>query len=288
MKPAPFEYHDPSTVAEVTGLLAEYGDDCKPLAGGQSLVPMLALRLARFPHIVDINRVEELTSIEDRGSSVSIGAVVRQRSVEHSSVVRERLPLLAHATGFIGHFQIRNRGTIGGAIAHADPAAEYPAVAVALGARLELTSTDGSRTVDADDFFQGLWTTSIEPNELLTRIEFPVPAGVVTTGFSEVARRPGDFATAGAAVQLEWDGDRITGGRLSVFGVGTRPALRTADQLGLVGASASSADPASASKLATADLEPTTDIHGSAAYRRTLAGVVTRRAIESAVSERKV
>jgi carbon-monoxide dehydrogenase medium subunit len=248
---------------------------------------MLALRLAHFPHIVDITGVIELQSVDDRGSSVSIGAVVRQSEIEHSAVIRERLPLLAHATRFIGHFQIRNRGTIGGSLAHADAAAEYPAVALALDARFDVRSASGSRTIQAADFFEGLWTTSLGPGDLLCSVEFPVPSGAVTNGFDEIARRPGDFATAGAAVQLEWEDDTITGGRLSIFGVGSCPTLHHAEELGLVGSNAASADVAAAASSAIAGLHPTADIHGSAAYKVAAAGLVARRALESAISERQ-
>lgn len=288
MKPAPFEYHVPTSVSEAAGLLAEYGDECKPLAGGQSLVPILAMRLAQFRHIVDINGVSELQDIENRDSSVTIGAVVRQREIEQSQVVLDKLPLLAHASGFIGHFQIRNRGTIGGSLAHADAAAEYPAVALALGARFDVRSASGSRFIDAADFFEGLWTTSLGPEEILSRVEFPVPVGSVTNGFDEIARRPGDFATAGAAVQLDWDGHEIVGGRLSLFGVGTRPTLSSADELGLIGSTAASADVTTAAASATTGIDPISDIHGSSAYRLAAAGIVARRALESAVSGRRV
>jgi aerobic carbon-monoxide dehydrogenase medium subunit len=287
VKPALFEYHDPVSISEVTQLLAEHGDDCKPLAGGQSLIPMLALRLAHFPHIVDINGVAELKGIEDRHASISIGAVVRQSEVEKDTMILEKLPLLAHASSFIGHFQIRNRGTIGGSLAHADAAAEYPAVALALWARVEVHSASGSRHIDAQDLFEGLWTTTLRSDEILSRVEFPVPTVSVTNGFDEIARRPGDFATAGAAVQLEWDDGTITGGRLSLFGVGARPTLRSAEELGLVGSTASSADIAGAVSAATSGLNPSSDIHGSSAYRVAAAGLVARNALESAVIERQ-
>ena len=173
MKPAPFEYHAPETVADAVQLLADLGDGAKVLAGGQSLVPMLALRLTRFDHLVDIGRVAELQGIEARDGALWIGAGTTQARVEASAEVASTVPLLARATPFIGHFQIRNRGTLGGSIAHADPAAEYPAVALTLDAQMEVASTRGRRTIAARDFFDGMWSTNTEPDELLVGVSFP-------------------------------------------------------------------------------------------------------------------
>ena len=167
MKPAPFEYHVPATAAEAAGLLAELGDEAKVLAGGQSLIPMLALRLAVFDHLVDIGRIDELKGIERRNGSLRIGAGTTQATVGASAEVAAAVPLLARATPFIGHFQIRNRGTLGGSIAHADPAAEYPAVALALDATMEVVSPRGAADIAARDFFDGLWSTTMAPDELL-------------------------------------------------------------------------------------------------------------------------
>src|SRR6478752_6912119 len=190
MKPAPFAYHAPTTVADVVSALDTLGDEAKVLAGGQSLVPMLNLRLARFEHLVDIARV---------------------------------VPLLAEATPFIGHFQIRNRGTIGGSLAHADPAAEYPAVAVALDATFRVASAGGTRAVAAGDFFTGVWSTALEADELLTAIELPVWTGHTGFGVAEFARRHGDFAIAGAVAAVELDGERVARAAIAVFGVAGVP-----------------------------------------------------------------
>src|SRR5262245_31403591 len=172
VKPAPFEYHAPETTTDVVGLLHEHGDDAKVLAGGQSLVPMLALRLTRFPHIVDVNRVTELDGIEQSNGMLGIGAITRQAAVERSPVVPEVAPLLARAVKLIGHFQIRNRGTVGGSLAHADPAAELPVVALALDAELDVANTGGTRRVPATEFFTGTWETSMAPDDLLVRAWF--------------------------------------------------------------------------------------------------------------------
>src|SRR6202171_6378804 len=173
MKPAQFTYHAPESLADVSGLLAEHGDDAKVLAGGQSLVPLLALRLTRFPHLVDLNRVPELSGLERVNGLLEVGAMTRQATVEHAPET-VAVPLLARAVPLIGHFQIRNRGTIGGSIAHADPASELPAVALALDAQIEIAAATGGRTVPASEFFVGTWTTSLEPDELLAAIQFPI------------------------------------------------------------------------------------------------------------------
>ena len=205
MKPPAFEYHRPDTAADAVAMLAQLGDESKILAGGQSLVPMLALRLTMFEHLIDITRIAELQGIERDGATLQIGAGTTEADIETSSEVAAAVPLLARATPLIGHFQIRNRGTIGGSIAHADPAAEYPAVALALDATLEVLGTAGARTVPATDFFTGLWDTTIDDDELLTGVSFPVWAGRCGFAIEEVARRHGDFAIAGAAVALEVD-----------------------------------------------------------------------------------
>src|SRR3954466_13078089 len=173
MKPAPFEYHRPDTVAEAVGLLAAHGEEAKPLAGGQSLVPMLALRLARFEHLVDVNFVDGLSGLDSGDGWLGIGAMTRQAAVERDASVAAGAPLLARATPLIGHFQIRNRGTVGGSLAHADPAAEYPAVALTPAAECEAQSPRGRRTVAAAGFFTGTWTTALSDDEVLTGISFP-------------------------------------------------------------------------------------------------------------------
>ena len=197
MKPAPFEYHAPESLADVTALLAEHGDEAKVLAGGQSLVPMLALRLTRFEHIIDLNRVDELRGVERANGTLTVKSMTRQAAVEHDTAAGEAVPLLAEALPLIGHFQIRNRGTVGGSIAHADPASELPAVALALDAELEVAGANGTRRVPAADFFLGTWTTSIGEDEILSAVHFPVWQGRTGFAVEEVARRSGDFALAG-------------------------------------------------------------------------------------------
>src|SRR5919109_247304 len=177
MKPSPFEYHAPESAADAVALLEEHGEGAKVLAGGQSLIPMLALRLAIFEHLVDVGRINELKGIERRNGMLWIGAATTDAEVERSSDMASAVPLLTRASPFVGHFQIRNRGTVGGSIAHADPAAEYPAVALALDAEMEVLGPGGSRVVPASDFFTGLWSTQLDTGDLLTGIRFPVWTG---------------------------------------------------------------------------------------------------------------
>src|SRR5205823_7277606 len=197
VKPAPFEYHAPTTLDGAVQLLAQLGDEAKVLAGGQSLVPMLNMRLTRFDALVDIGRIEELRRIERTNGTVTLGATVAQCVVERDATIAAGVPLLAKATPLIGHFQIRSRGTVGGSIAHADPAAEYPAVALALDAELEVAGPAGRRTIPAAEFFLGTWMTTIGADEILVAARFPVWGAASGFAVEEVARRHGDFAIAG-------------------------------------------------------------------------------------------
>jgi carbon-monoxide dehydrogenase medium subunit len=197
MKPAAFEYHAPTTADEAVALLADLGDEAKIIAGGQSLVPMLALRLAVFDHLVDLRKLDELRGVETRGDTVWVGAGTTHAAVGRDAGIRRDVPLLHRATPLIGHFQIRNRGTLGGAIAHADAAGEYPAVALTLDARMHILSPRGQRTIPAAEYFTGMWSTAMEADELLTGVTFPVWRGRTGFAIEEFARRAGDFAMAG-------------------------------------------------------------------------------------------
>ena len=286
MKPPPFTYHRPDTLEEVLTALADLGDDAKVLAGGQSLVPMLNLRLARFDHLIDIGRVTELTAIERRNGDLVVGAGVRDRVLELDPAVAEALPLLRTVTPYIGHFQIRNRGTVGGSMAHADPAAEYPAVAVTLGATFELATARGTRVVPADEFFTGFWSTALEGDELLRAISFPVWEGRCGFGVAEFARRHGDFAIAGAvaAVQVD-DAGAITRSAVTAFGVGATP-VAVAVAGSLAGTSAAEVDAAELAERAVADLDDVTDDpQVPAAYRRRVASAVIADAWRRAVDD---
>ena len=280
LKPAPFLYERAASTEEAVALLAEHGDEARPLAGGQSLLPLMNFRLARPSVLVDLNRVAELDYVRDGDGGVRLGALTRQRTIERSELVRDRAPLLAEATRLVGHFQIRNRGTIGGSIAHADPAAEYPAVAVALRAELVRSRSEGERAVAAEDFFRGAFRTALEPGELLTEVRFPPAPG--RTAFLEIARRHGDFAIAGVAARVEVDSGRIRDVGLALAGVGGTPIrAREAEDL-LRGEQPGEELFAAAARAAAAAASPSSDIHGTAEYRRSLVATLTARALQQA------
>jgi carbon-monoxide dehydrogenase medium subunit len=287
MKPPPFEYHAPASIEETLTLLAEYADEAKVLAGGQSLIPLLSLRLARPGHLIDINGVGDLASAGN-GAGLQLGAMVRHRVVERSDAVRAGNPLVSKAIGYIGHTAIRNRGTIGGSVAHADPAAELPTVLLALGGEVEVRSTRGSRAIAADEFFQGFLTTSLEPDELLTAIRFPAWEAGTGWSFQEFSRRSGDFAVAGVATTLRLGGDdRITEARMAFSGVGATPQRALRAEATLARESPSAQLFVSTAKQAAADLDPPGDLHGSAAYRRHLASVLATRSLQEAYQRAK-
>jgi aerobic carbon-monoxide dehydrogenase medium subunit len=284
MKPAAFEYFRPQTVDEALALLAEHAGEAKPLAGGQSLIPAMNFRLATPAVLVDLNALGELAYIKEGPDGLQLGGMTRQRSVERSALVLRAVPLLAETMPFIAHPAIRNRGTVGGSLAHADPAAELPAVMLALNAQFGVRSTGGSRRVPADEFFTGLFSTAIEPGELLTEVTIPAPAGRSGFAFQEISRRHGDFALVGVAASVTLD-ERGTcaAARIALFSVGDRPMLATHAADVLFGQKPTSeAIRAAAEAAATEDIDPSSDIHASAKYRRQLASVLTRRVLEKA------
>jgi len=286
LKPAAFEYHAPETTADVVGLLREHGDDAKVLAGGQSLVPMLALRLTSFPHLVDVNRVAELDGIQQQNGMLGIGAVTRQSTLERDTSVPDVAPLLAKAVKLIGHFQIRNRGTVGGSIAHADPAAELPTVALALDAELEVANADGTRRVPASEFFVGTWTTAMESDDLLVRAWFPTKQGRAGFAFEEVARRLGDFGLAGAAVAVELaDDDTIAKASIGLLGMGPTPLRAPAAEAALVGTRGDPDELGEIGRLAAAASDPPADVHASRRYREHVGAYLVGQAVAKAVEE---
>jgi carbon-monoxide dehydrogenase medium subunit len=288
VKPAPFAYDAPTTPDEAVGLLAEHGDEAKVLAGGQSLIPMLALRLAVFDRLIDIGRIDGLRGIVRRNGAVRIGAATTDAEVERSVEVADTVPLLTKASPFVGHLQIRNRGTIGGSLAHADPAAEYPAVALALDAELEVLSPRGPHVVAAREFFTGLWSTALEPDELLAGVSFPVWSGRCGFAVEELARRHGDFAIAGAtvAVQIDDDADVVRRCAVALIGMGSAPLRAPSAEAAAEGADLASVDPAELGRLAAADAtDPPSDLHGTADYRRRVAATVVARAWTTAIEE---
>jgi carbon-monoxide dehydrogenase medium subunit len=286
MKPAPFAYFDPRTVEDAVALLGEHAD-AKVLAGGQSLMPLLNMRLARPAAVIDINRIEGLDYIrEESGGALTIGAMTRQREIERSEVVRTKQPLLHAATRLIAHPQIRNRGTIGGSLAHADPAAEYPAVALVLDAEMRIAGPGGARTVAARDFFVTYLTTALDAADVLTEVRFPPLPERAGWSFLEVSRRHGDFALTGVAAVYALDASGVCAeARLALFGVAPTPIRAAAAEALLRGQAPSGAMFAEAGEAAagTAD-DALSDVHASAEYRRHLVRVLTRRALVEASS----
>jgi CO/xanthine dehydrogenase FAD-binding subunit len=281
MKPAKFDYYDPTTLEEALNLLAQFGDQARPLAGGQSLVPLMNFRLIRPAHLIDLNPVNELSYLRVDDSVLRIGATTRQRELERSTEVCRRWPLLREATSLIGHIQIRTRGTVGGSLAHAFPSAELPVAMVTLDASFLLRSTGNQRSARAADFFLSYMTTTLEPGELLVEIDVPPLPAHSGCSYQEVNRRHGDFALAGAASVLALNASgAIDHARLTLTGV-TPIRARDAEEF-LLGQRPSEALFGEAARRATENLEQDSDIHASAEYRRDACAVLARRALAQA------
>jgi carbon-monoxide dehydrogenase medium subunit len=282
MKPPRFEYFSPDALGEAISLLERYAGDGRVLAGGQSLVPLLNMRLARPAALVDINPIHELGAVRAWDGGVSIGATVRQRALQREPLITDRLPLVVEIAPHIGHQQIRSRGTICGSIAHADPAAELPALAVAMGAEMVATGPRGVRTIAAADFYRGYLTTALETAEILTEVRFRAPPPAMAWSFMEVSRRHGDFALAGviAGLSVDRDSGAVTDARIVHFGVGPNPRRANEAERLLVGASPGVDAFRAADEAASRDLDPDTDVHATAEYRRSIAGALTRRALQ--------
>jgi aerobic carbon-monoxide dehydrogenase medium subunit len=288
MYPSEFEYHRAASVKEALGLIQQYGEEAKLLSGGHSLLPILKLRLAQPRHLVDIARIAELGQIAEHGGRISIGAAVRHHQVHTSDLLRNKLGLLAECAGNIGDVQVRNRGTIGGSLAHSDPAADYPAAVLALEGEVRLESATGARTVKAEDFFIDLMTTAIKPGEILTAVSFaPLPAGV---GFSYFKHRQpaSGFAIVGVAACLTLDeSGKCQGAHVGMTGLGAKAFRAKMVENSLNGKAPDAKVLADAAAHAADGIDPLSDIHASADFRAELARVYTRRALESAVARAK-
>jgi carbon-monoxide dehydrogenase medium subunit len=283
MKLPSVEYEAPTTVGEAAGLLAEHQDEASVLAGGQSLIPLLALRLARPAVLVDVNGVAELSGISRVNGWLAVGAMTREYMAEESAEVAQAVPLLAAALPLIGHEAIRNRGTIGGSLAHADPAAELPAVARALDAEFVVRSASETRVIPAADWFEGYLSTARRPDELLTEVRFPVAAPGTGAVFHEVARRHGDFAIVGLAAQLTLTEDgTITDARLAFSGVADVPVRAAEAEALLIGERPSPELFEEAARLATGGIDPPADLHGTSEYRKKVAAALVRRGLRAA------
>jgi carbon-monoxide dehydrogenase medium subunit len=282
MKLPHVDYEAPKTISEAVELLAEHQDEASVLAGGQSLIPLLALRLAHPAVLIDINGVDQLSGVSAADGWVAIGAMTREYVAEESQTVADTVPLLAAALPLIGHEAIRSRGTVGGSLAHADPAAELPAVARALDAEFVVSGQSGERLVPAAEWFEGYLTTSRRPDELLTEVRFPAAAWGTGISFQEVARRHGDFAMVGLAASLTLAGDVISDARLAFAGMSDVP-VRAADAEDLLVGERPSAELFDeAARRATGDIDPPADLHGSSDYRKKVAAALVRRGLRAA------
>jgi CO/xanthine dehydrogenase FAD-binding subunit len=282
MKPAPFDYIAATSVDMAAASLAEAGDDAKIIAGGQSLVPLLNFRLLRPSILVDINPIGTLAFITETATDIRIGALTRHHQLETSPVIARHLPVLSCAMAHVAHLAIRNRGTIGGSLAHGDPAAELPMMALLLDAELHIVSVSGTRTIAASEFFLDALTVDLAAGEIVTEIVLSKLPPRTGWGFAEVARRHGDFALAAVAATLSIAADSITEVRIALTGVG-RTALRVAAAENLLVGQTLTADVSNqVVEAVRAAIEPDTDLHASADYRRHLAGVLTRRALAAA------
>ena len=279
MKLPPVEYEAPTTVDGAIDLLAEHVDEASVLAGGQSLIPLLALRLARPEVLIDINGIDELSGVSVTDGWVAIGAMTREYVAEESQTVAGTVPLLAAALPLIGHEAIRSRGTIGGSLAHADPAAELPAVARALDAGFVVRGQSGERVIPAAEWFEGYLMTSRRPDELLVEVRFPAARKGTGVSFQEIARRHGDFAIVGLAASLALSDGVISEARLAFAGLSDVPVRAAAAEDLLVGERPSAELFDEAARRATGDVDPPDDLHGSSDYRKTVAAVVVRRAL---------
>ena len=283
MKPADFDYHAPRTVPGALALLARYGRAAKVLAGGQSLVQLMNMRSSQPAHVIDVNGLNELTTIDKNNGELNLGSLVRQTTLECSPLVAESCPLLAEAVSYIGSPQVRNRGTVGGSLAYASPNAEIPTAAIALDAEIVLSSQRGHRTIAAADFFIGPFTTVIEPDELLTEVHIPLPNERIGWSFREVSRRVNDLPIVAAAAVLRLSYDSTIGSlRLALAGVGSRPLRCVQAERDLVGAAIPDDGFAVAAKRAVVDLDPPSDMHAPGEYRKALAEVLAARTLREA------
>ena len=283
MIPPAFDYAAPRSVDEAIKLLQQHGDEAKILAGGHSLIPLMKLRLAAPGFLVDLGKIDDLRYIRDSGDHVALGAMTTHHMLESSDLLRQRLPLLTEAAGLVGDMQVRNRGTIGGSLAHADPASDLPAVVSALHGRMVARGADGERTLSSEEFFQDIWTSALKPEEVLTEIRIPYAAQQPVQAYEKFRVRASDWALVGVAVSLDRDNGSIRQASVVLTNVGNTPIRATAVEQALQGQSASKDSIKQAAEKASDGLNPSSEIKASADYKRHLARVLTRRAIERAL-----
>lgn len=284
MKPAPFEYAAPEDLEQAIGLLGQHGEDAKLIAGGQSLVPLLAFRLAAPQILVDLNRISELSYLRLDGNTLVAGALARHRDVETFPDLARRCPLIADGVALIGHVAIRNRGTVGGSIAHADPAAEWPSILLALDGEVDARGPRGTRTIPSGEIFDTYFTTALRPDEILTEVRLRLPTGRVGSAYLELARRHGDFAITGVGTVLVLgDGDRIRDARVVLIGVRDTAVRSAAAEAVLREGEPGEPLFEEAARAIDGEIEPVSDLHGSSEYRRHIARVLVRRALARAL-----
>lgn len=283
MIPSGFEYLSATSIDEAVTALAEHGDDAKVMAGGHSLLPLMRLRLAVPSVLVDLNGVDELRYIHDRGDYLAVGAMTRYADLETSELIRGRAPLLAESISLVGDVQVRNRGTLGGAVAHADPAGDMPTIVLALGATIVARGKNGERTIRADDFFEDIFTSTLRSDEVLTEIRIPVQPNAVGN-YQKFRRRAIDWAMVGAAVNLTRSNGRVDYARVVLTNVARTPVRARAVEEVLAGQTINSDLIARASEAAEQGLDPSGDVYASPEYKRHLAQVLTRRAIGTALA----
>jgi len=282
MYPAAFEYHTPGTLKEALDLLGQHKDDAKLLAGGHSLLPAMKLRLARPAHLVDLRRLPGLTGIREEGGSLVIGAMTTHYAVESSPVVKSKCAVLAQTAAMIGDPMVRNLGTIGGSLAHADPAADYPATIVALGAEMVAEGPKGKRTIKADDFFKGLLTTALAGDEILTEVRVPVLAATTGAAYLKFPHPASRFAVVGVAAVLTMDGAKVGKAGIGITGAGTKAVRAKGVEAGIVGKSLDAATIQAAAEKAPDGVDVQADLQGSVEYKKHLLKVFAKRAIEAA------
>jgi len=281
--PGDFEYHSPASVDEAVSLLSQLGDDAKLLAGGHSLLPAMRFRLAAPEHLIDLNRIEGLAYLREGDGHLAIGAMTREVDLERSPIVAQRFPMLADAGRVIADPLVRNRGTVGGNIAHADPANDHPAVMLAYGATVVAHGPSGQREVEIDDFFVGLFESSLAPDEILVEIRIPSPGEGSGGAYEKFERKVGDYAISAAAVQLTMSGDTCTAARIALTNVSPVPMRATAAEQALVGMVVNDESIESAGQAAAQESDPSADLRGSVDYKRDVTRVLVKRAIQKAV-----
>ena len=284
MIPAPFEYHAPGSVAEAVKLLGSLGAEAKLLAGGHSLLPMMKLRFATPAHLVDLGRIAQLKGIAQVGNEVHIGAMTTEQEILRSALLAQKVPLLVEGAGWISDPQVRARGTIGGDIAHGDPGNDHPALMLALSASFVLSGPKGERVVKADGFFQGLYATQLEADEILTQIRVPIPAAGSGWSYQKLKRKTGDFATAATAVLLQMQDGKVARAHIALTNVAATALKATAAEASLAGKALDDASLAEAARLAMGICDPVADQRGDAAYKRAMCGEMTRRALQAAAA----